>query len=132
MQPVSYVCGGPSKPIIRMQCLWCRTQPSALVRASDGLSVPGICVSLSSPFLIHSCRAKYWMSMCWVRLVGFSELAMNIAALLSTYIDVGPFCVRDMSFSIVRTNFVSFPASIAAINSALVDDVATVGCLFDL
>ena len=76
----------------------------------------------------HSVSATYLISMCLVLVVGFCAFAMAVAASLSSYMTVAACCGMPKSHRILRMNSSIFAASHAAINSASVDESATVGC----
>jgi hypothetical protein len=67
-----------------------------------------------------------------VRVVGFCAFAIAVHAALSSYIIVAACCGIPKSHSILRMKRSILPASHAAMNSASVDDNATVGWSFVL
>ena len=81
---------------------------------------------------IHSHRAKYLISICRVRLVGFCEFPIAVHPLLSSYAIVAVSCGMSKSHNMLRINRHIRPTSHAAMNSASVDERATVGWNFVL
>ena len=63
-------------PKRRQACRLCRTQPSRLVRASLGFSLPGIYDMSMEPLDFQSLIAKYGIAMCQERLVGVTDLTL--------------------------------------------------------
>ena len=80
----------------------------------------------------HLQRAKYLMSMCQVQLVGFCALAIAVHPALSSYATVAGSCGTSRSHRMLRTKKHIQLTSVAAMNSALVDERATVGWNFVL
>ena len=81
---------------------------------------------------IQSWIANAFVSIWRVRRVGCSAFAMNNAPWLSMNNVVGWYCGKPNSCSIERRYSIVFPASAAAVNSASVEDSATVAWYFDL
>jgi len=75
----------------------------------------------------HSQREKYLISICLVRGVGFCAFPIAVQPLLSSNSTVAASCGTWRSHSTLRINKIILPASYAAINSASVDEPATVG-----
>ena len=76
--------------------------------------------------------AKYRMSMCRVRSVGFRDATMSIVGLLSSYMGVGSVCSNPSSERTERMYLAVFAAVTAAMNSASVELRAVSDCVFDL
>ena len=76
---------------------------------------------------IHSQIEKYLISIWRVRGVGFCAFLIAVHASLSSYKIVAASCGISKSHKMLRTNKIILPVSYAAINSASVDDPATVG-----
>ncbi len=75
----------------------------------------------------HSQSEKYLMSMCQVRGVGFCAFPIAVHPSLSLYRRVAASCGMLRSQTMLPTNRIILPVLHAAINSASVDDPATVG-----
>ena len=63
-------------PMRQQACRLWRIQPSGLVRASLGFSLPGIYDMLMEPSDFQSLIAKYGIAMCQERLVGVTDLTI--------------------------------------------------------
>ena len=117
---------------MNLACRACRTHPNGLVRSSAGLITPLMwCIDMSR-LSIQSCMAKNLMSICRDLCVGFFEFTMSMVGLLSSYIGVGPSCLKPSSFNTARMNLAVLAAVTAAINSASVELSAVMDCAFDL
>jgi len=95
------------------------------------LRAVGIRSSLMRSGSTQSHRANYRISMCRVREVGFRELAIAMAAALSSYAMLAASCGTPRSHMILRTYRSIFPQSATSMNLPLVDDCATFGCKRD-
>ena len=107
---------------------WNRIRERAFVKLSATLLLVSTRARRRRSRSIHSARAKYRTSICRVRVVGFWALPILIAPSLSSYKKVAASCGTSRSNKMLRTKRAILPASAAAINSASVEDIATVAC----